>query len=211
LSIRLQKIDDHTRPDHSCLDQDDECYYLFEYTPRQQPPYDATNDLIFNLKKPVDRKGRQEYCYKERDIRRSGDYLRSALNDDWLPTAMLVPIPCSKIKGHPLYDDRILQIIERMTVNLACDVRELVIQTENLESFHGGYRMPPHQLRQYYRLDEQLCDCEQPMEVTLFDDVLTTGSHFKAIKSVIQDYWPDVPVSGIFVARRYIPHDDADE
>jgi hypothetical protein len=211
LPIRLQKIDEHTRPDHWYLDQDDECYYLFEYTPRQQPPYDAINDLIFNLKKPVDRRGRPEYYYKERDIERSGEFLRSAINDEWLPTAILVPIPCSKTKDHPLYDDRILQIINRMTAGLNCDIRELVFQTESLESFHGGCRMPPHQLRQYIQMDEALCLGKQPREVTLFDDVLTTGSHFKAIKSVIQDHWPDVQVSGIFIARRYIPHDDAEE
>ena len=145
--MRLQRIDEHTRPDHFYLDEGDECYYVFEYTARQEPPYDETSNLIFNLKKSVDRRGRPEYYYKERDIRRAGDYLRSVLNEEWLPTAMLVPVPCSKTRDHALYDDRMLQVLQRMTQNLACDVRELVIQTESLDSFHDGCRLSPNQLR----------------------------------------------------------------
>lgn len=206
MPLRLQQIDEHTRPDHAYLREDDECYYILEYTPRQEPPYDSTSDLIFNLKKPVDRKGRPEYWYKERDIKHAGDLLRSVLSVEWLPTTMLVPVPCSKTKGHPLYDDRMVQILRRMTTGLACNIRELVVQTESLESFHDGSRLPPAALMAYYELDEDLRGCAQPSEVTIFDDLLTTGSHFKAMKAVIRQHWPNVPVSGIFVARRYIPN-----
>src|ERR1700733_12627285 len=125
LVIRLQKIDELTRPDHYYLDEGDECYYVLEYAARQKPPYDSTSDLIFNLKKPPDRKGRPEYYYKERDILRAGDLMRSVLNPEWLKTVTIVPIPCSKIPPHPLYDDRIVQVLTRMTQGLACDVREL--------------------------------------------------------------------------------------
>jgi hypothetical protein len=211
LPIRLQQIDEHTRPDHSYLDADDECYYLLEYTPREGYAFSPANDIILNLKKSVDRRDRPEYRYKDWAIQRSADLLRSALNDAWLASAMLVPVPCSKRKDHPLHDDRIVQVLNRLTHDLPCDVRELVIQTGNLESFHDGYRLRPSQLKAHYRLDRDLCKCEQPKEVTIFDDLLTTGSHFKAMQSIIRDHWPAVPVSGIFLARRYIPHDEDGE
>ena len=83
-----------------------------------------------------------------------------------------------------------------------------MIQTDNLESFHDGYRLRPVQLKAYYQLDEQLSQCDEPTEVTIFDDLLTTGSHFKAMQAIIRDHWPTIPISGIFVARRYIPHDE---
>jgi hypothetical protein len=206
LCIRLQKIDEHTRPDHFYLDKDDDCYYFFEYTARQSPPYDSTSDLIFNLKKPVDRKGKAEYRYKEREICRCGDWLRGALNGEWLTRATLVPIPCSKSKNHLLHDDRILQVIAHATRGLTCDIRELVAQTDDLESFHGGCRLTPAELTLYYRLDATLCN-HRPSQVGVFDDVLTTGSHFKAMQMIIRNRWPGIPVSGIFIARRYIPHD----
>jgi len=208
LATRLQQIDEHTRPDHWYLTDEDECYYLLEYTPREGPFFSTTNDLILNLKKSVERRGRQEYYWKEWAIRGSGELLRSALNEEWLPTAMLVPVACSKVREHPLYDDRMVQVLQHMTQNLACNIRELVVQTESLDSFHDGCRLSPNQLRRYYELDGALCDCEEPREVTVFDDLLTTGSHFKAMKSIIRDHWPGVRVSGIFVARRYIPRDE---
>jgi|HubBroStandDraft_6_1064221.scaffolds.fasta_scaffold02206_11 hypothetical protein len=206
--LRLQKIDEHTRPDHSYLAEDDECYYLREYTPRQGPYYSSTNDLIINLKKPVDRRGRAEYQYKESAIGQAGDELRSVLNADWLKKAVLVPMPCSKAKGEALYDDRLLRVIHRMTLGLDCAIRDLVLQTGNLPSFHDGCRLPPNMLVNYYKVDELLCAGANPEVVGIFDDVLTTGSHFKAVKAVIQGRWPGVPVIGVFIARRYIPRDE---
>jgi hypothetical protein len=208
LPTRLQQIDEHTRPDHFYLDEDDECYYILEYTPREGPFFSSTNDLILNLKKSVERRGRPEYRYKNLAIEQAGDLLRSVLNDNWLPTAMLVPIPCSKTRTHPHYDDRIVQVLRRMAWGLDCDVRELIMQTTDLESFHDGTRLSPNELQTYYEIDADLCDCEEPSEVAIFDDLLTTGSHFKAMKGKILDHWPDVSVSGIFIARRYIPRDD---
>lgn len=211
MPIRLQQIDEHTRPDHYYLEADDECYYLLEYTPREGYSFSDANDIILNLKKSVERRGRPEYRYKDWAIQRSADLLRLALSETWLASAMLVPVPCSKTKDHALYDDRMVQVLNRMTHGLPCDVRELVIQTASLESFHDGYRLRPLQLKAYYELDEDLCDCDQPTEVTIFDDLLTTGSHFKAVQAIIRDQWPNVRVSGIFVARRYIPHDEDGE
>jgi len=205
LVIRLQTIDEHTRPDHSYLDADDECYYVLEYAARQKPPYDSTSDLIFNLKKPPDRKGKPEYFYKERDIQRAGNLLRTVLNPEWLKSVTIVPMPCSKIAPHPLYDDRLVQVLACMTRGLACDIRELVAQTESLESFHDDSRLPPEQLMDYYKLNEELCGRCEPRAVALFDDMLTTGSHFKAMKATIRKRWPEVSVCGVFIARRYFP------
>jgi hypothetical protein len=207
LPVRLQKVDEHTRPDHSYLDEDDECYYLLEYAPRKGSQFSSTNDLILNLKKTVDRIGKPEYRYKRRAIAQAAHLLRSVLNDDWLPTAVLVPIPCSKARTDPLFDDRMLQVLHQMTQGLNCDIRELLIQTESLSSFHGGDRMTPHTLRCYYELDDDLCQLAEPTEITIFDDILTTGCHFKAAKAVFKERWPQVPVSGIFIARRYFPTD----
>jgi predicted amidophosphoribosyltransferase len=202
--IRLQKIDELTRSDHSYISQDDDCFYLLEYAARQKPPYDSTSDLIFNLKKPVDRIGKPEYLYKEHAIRKAGALFREVLSVDWLQTATIVPIPCSKVATDPLYDDRVTQMMSHMTQGLVCDVRELVVQTQSLESFHDGIRLPPAQLVQYYKLDDALCERCEPRVVALFDDMLTTGSHFKAMKTVIQNRC-NVPVCGIFLARRYFP------
>lgn len=207
---KLLRIDEHSRPDHFYLTAEDECYHILEYTPRQGHNFSSTNQLILNLKKSVDRRGKPEYHYKEKAITEAGDLFRSVLKNDWLSTTpTLVPIPCSKHKDHPLYDDRMLRVLRRMMTGLGGDIRELIVQTENLESFHGGTRMPPTELAEYYQVDEALCGTRVPTVFVLFDDMLTTGSHFKAAKSVLSTRWPNVPVAGIFLARVVrIPEDD---
>jgi hypothetical protein len=65
---RLTKIDELTRPDHSFLDGEDSCYFLGEYSARQGFAHSATNNLIMNLKKPMDRRGTSQWQWKERAI-----------------------------------------------------------------------------------------------------------------------------------------------
>lgn len=198
---KLLQIDPLTRKYHSYLTEEDECYYVLEYTPRQGPTFSSTNDLVFNLKKSVDRKGRPEYFYKLSAIEKAGDLLRSVLDDTWIKSkATFVPIPCSKTRSHALYDDRMLQVIRRMTTGLKADVRDMLIQNEDLEYFHEGYRMAPQQLSSFYTLDHQLVR-KEPKALILLDDMLTTGCHFKAAQSVIRRQWPTVLMAGIFIAR----------
>jgi len=198
----LLQIDDLTRPNHPYLQAQDECHYLLEYTPKQGYNFSATNQLILNLKKSPDRQGKSDYHYKAEAILQAGDMLRSSLNEEWLASGpTFVPIPCSKSKTHLLYDDRMIRVLRRLTRGSAADVRELIVQTEDLECFHEGYRLRPDQLARYYELDTELLE-DSPREVVLFDDMLTTGCHFKAAQSAILQHWPDgVPIAGIFLAR----------
>ena len=41
-----------------------------------------------------------------------------------------------------------------------------------------------------------------PVSIGIFDDVLTTGRHFRAVQTVLRSQFPDVPIAGIFIARR---------
>jgi hypothetical protein len=87
-----------------------------------------------------------------------------------------------------------------MTRGLNADIRDLIVQDQNLDSFHGGCRLPPGQLMNYWSIDQTLC-AREPTVVAVFDDMLTTGSHFKAAKMLIRGQWPYVPVFGVFLAR----------
>jgi hypothetical protein len=89
LPTRLSKIDELTRPDHTFLDVADDCYYLGEYTARAGYAFTATNDLIQNLKKPMDRRGRPEWRYKIWAIDRSGEMLREVVPEQWLDRVTL--------------------------------------------------------------------------------------------------------------------------
>jgi len=100
----LTKIDQLTRSDHHYLTAEDECYFLGEYTARKGFDYSDTNQLILNLKKSMDRKGRPEWPHKGAAIRTASTSLANALLPSWLQNYVFVPIPPSKAKGDGAYD-----------------------------------------------------------------------------------------------------------
>ena len=199
---RLSKIDDLTRLDHTFLTAADKCYYLGEYTARKGFTFSQTNDLINNLKKPMDRRDRPEWRYKESAIRKSGEMFREALNPETLAQATLVPIPPSKKKDHPEYDDRLLRILGQLGQGLELDIRELVIMRTSIEAAHL-VETPRNvkELIDWMELDPALVD-PKPKLICVFDDVLTTGAHFKAVESILRGAFPEVPLAGVFIARR---------
>src|ERR1700684_2001923 len=104
---RLTKIDDLTRSDHWYLSESDHCFFLGEYTARKGFAFSATNQLILNFKKSVTTRNTAQWRYKERAIAQAAAAFRTAIADAALNKATLVPIPPSKAKSDPLYDDRL--------------------------------------------------------------------------------------------------------
>jgi hypothetical protein len=200
----LTRIDDLTRPDHTFLEPEDNCFYLGEYTARRGFPFSETNSLINNLRKPMGRRGRPEWSYKESAILTCGRMLREAISEEWLDAATLVPVPGSKVKGDVEYDDRMPRIIQEFGRGRALDIRELVIMTRNVSQSHlaedeDGVGIPD--LIASMRVDET-CVTPAPVTIGIFDDMLTTGRHFKAVQSILRDRFPDVPIVGVFIVRR---------
>jgi hypothetical protein len=199
---RLSKVDDLTRPDHSYLTPGDDCYFLGEYTARKGFAYSGTNNLIYNFKKSLDKKDRAEFRYKERDINRAALAFRAALQDSELDVFTFVPIPPSKAKNHPLYDDRITRMLRSIRPQPPVDVRELILQVESTAAVHETEKpRSPEDIEGLYAIDEGLA--QSPMNrIAIVDDVLTTGAHFRAAKSVINRRFPGIKVIGLFIARR---------
>jgi hypothetical protein len=205
LSIRLSKIDDLTRPDHFFLKPEDQCFYLGEYTARKGFQFSETNKLIYNLKKPMDRKGKPGWSYKAKAIEEAGHLLREAtqtVSPTWLSTATLVPIPPSKIKGDPEYDDRVAGVLRSLASGIQVDICELVLQHQNMPAAHGSDVRPrlPELIANYF-IDEKVAE-PMPRVIGIVDDVLTTGAHFKAVQQVLRSRFPSIPSYGIFLARR---------
>jgi hypothetical protein len=204
LQTRLTKIDALTRADHTFLSPEDECYYLGEYTARKGFSFSETNNLINNLRKPMDRRGRPEWRHKEAAIITCARMLRNVLvsNEEWLTQATLVPIPSSKHKDDPEYDDRLPRMLKELSHGLNVDVRELVVMTRNVTQSHlAGERVSIRELIASMTIDE-LHVQPRPITIGIVDDVLTTGRHFKAVQSILAERFPNVPAIGLFVARR---------
>lgn len=203
MNKRIIEIDDLVRRDHCYLTPDDKCYFYGEYTARAGYTHSETNDLILNFKKEVDRKGRPEYRFKEMAILKAADIFATAFLPGAFQDVTLIPIPPSKVKSDPLYDDRMVRMLQAMCRGNPCDIRELVIQVQPMDSSHATAddRPSPDRIAANYALDPRLLT-PVPRVIVVFDDVLTTGAHFKAAQRLLQANFPEVPIFGVFIARR---------
>ena len=208
---RLSLIDDSNRGDHHHLRATDTCFHLYEYTSGRDYSFSATNNLISNLKKKPSQSAQPGYHYKGRAIRSCAAALAQALNAGWLANATLVPVPGSKAAGHVDADDRMTRICQTMR-NPPPDVRALVVQGQSTTASHEagqGERVTVDELLELYTIDESIA-APTPTSIAIVDDVLTAGTHFRAMHTILSERFPDVPIIGLFVARRVFPDDPFD-
>jgi len=195
-------VDDLLRPLYAHLATSDQVYFLREYTSGRGFTHSETNRLILNLKKSPDRRGRPEWHYKEQAIQHVAREFRDSLNLQRLHAVTFVPMPPSKCKGDPLYDDRMLRVLHAFDEERQLDIRELLILTESTEPAHATASRPTiEQLIANLAIDEDVAQ-PPPTSIALVDDVLTTGAHFVAAKRVLTTRFPGVSLRGLFVARR---------
>ncbi len=90
------------------------CFYMGEYTARGGFAASETNQLILNLKKPMERRHLPDWHYKGRAINTAADDLKRLLGRNGIDALTFVPVPPSKAKADPAYDDRLSQILQRM-------------------------------------------------------------------------------------------------
>jgi hypothetical protein len=209
---RFQAIDETNRHDHAHLRPDDECYFLYEYTSGKDYTFSSTNSLISNLKKKPSLAGTFQYQYKLREIRKCGRLLGSAIDIQWLLGATLVPVPPSKALGHPEHDRRMSEVCQCVPAPFTVDVRELVVQQASTAAAHesAGSRVTVEELLALYVVNEALAT-PPPERIAIVDDVLTAGTHYRAMHTVLSTRFPGVQLVGMFIARRVFPNDRLDD
>ena len=210
-SRRFSRVDELALPDHSYLSEEDICFCLREYTARGGFSYSDTNSLILNFKKEMDRKGKIEWGYKGLAIQEIAATFSEALGEGPLRSLTYVPVPPSQAKDDPMYDDRLTQMLRAMNPSLNVDIRELVVQIVSTpKSSRSEGRLPPSEREKLYRLDESLIE-PAPHAIAIVDDLLTTGSHFKAMKAVLAQRFSSAHIIGLFIARRVPNTDDPED
>jgi hypothetical protein len=199
---RLTKIDELALPDHFYLTAADDCYFLGEYTARKGYAFSATNQLVLNFKKSVTVRNTPQWSHKERAIGKAAAAFRASLNENWLNVATLIPMPPSKAKKDPLYDDRLVRMLRTMRAQPALDVRELIVQRVSTNPVHDQQQRPrPEELEANYSINNNPIN-PAPQVIGLFDDVLTTGAHYRAASNVLHRAFPGMRIIGLFIARR---------
>lgn len=209
--VFYREIDDSNRSDHTRLNPDDKCMFLYEFTAFEHTNglgfrFSDTNQLIHNLKKkPSERTTKGGWRYKGEAIGKCAAAMRLALNPEWLTSGTLVPVPSSKPLGHPDCDDRLTQIAKLLSVPPP-DVRELVRHNSSHPASHESNNRPTvEELLAIYEIDEPLANSKPVTSIAIFDDVLTAGTHYRAMQIKLAARFPSVPIFGMFIARRAIP------
>jgi len=182
------------------LDENDFCLYAREYTPNAGYQESQTNDLILNFKKSVERRGKREWQYKEEAIHRFASELSVIIGNEEF---IVAPIPCSMCSNDPLYDPRLDQTLSllKSQYNNQLEIIHPIIRKETVPAKHAstGRRNPSLDLQSLEWVGSEAE--ETPELIVLIDDVITTGSTFKACKTLIQSNIQNCKVAGIFWAR----------
>lgn len=202
MANRLQRIDQLLLPDHFYLSDEDDCYFYGEYTTRKGYAHSDTNKLILNFKKEVNRREKPDWRYKDEAIKQVANIFISLSAWRQLQNFTWIPIPPSKDKNDPNHDNRLIQTLQIMKASFPnLDFRELVKIKNSRNAAHGNENRPsPQDHCANFEIDECLAD-PTPTSVVIFDDVITTGSGFKAMKRLISERFPKARVVGIFIAR----------
>jgi len=201
---RLLEIDDLIRQEHYHLAEDDVCFHLWEYVKDGSYEQYPTNQLIKNLQieMAVKTSNPQRWPHKGRALRYAAQALGEVVPSDFITECSWVPVPPSSVKSDPAYDPRLPFLLSYVLPKIP-DVRELVIQKQNSTSKMKG--ISPEQRAANYEVDSTL---SPPGErVVIFDDVIAGGSHFKAMKMVLQERFPGLKVMGLFLARTIRPNE----
>src|SRR5665213_2214501 len=204
----LTVLDAPNRVDHAFLAASDRCAYLAPYLAGGGRDGSGCNQLIRNFKcePSVARHNPQRRRHKQRAIMTMAQWLRAALTQEEAERSTWVPIPPSKRRGDPDYDDRLIQ-----TLSLAFDaydvgVRSLLQQIHSTVPDHAGAtRGSAEALYDNLRLDAAVLSARPVRErIALFDDVLTSGKHYTCCQRRLRETLPSTPVAGVFLMRRVI-------
>jgi hypothetical protein len=204
----IMLLDDLARTDHSFLTPADQCWYLSEYVAGPGFRAGRVNQLIANLKcsPSVAAENRPRRQHKQRAIEELAAALRHAVSRSWVERATWVPIPPSCAASDRNYDDRLVRILRGAFASYDADVRTILYQFESTAADHSSrQRVGIESLFERICINRNTLDARPLRDaLILFDDVLTTGKHYKCCERRLRAMLPTIPIRGLFVARRVL-------
>jgi len=212
-NLLLSEIDALTLRAHWHLrDGGHRCFHLREYTPGAGYAVSDTNNLISNLQiGPWHRAGRR-WPHRGRAIDQVVQEFREAFaaTPHFLRDWLLVPMPLSRAKNDPDYDDMLVQVVSGICTGSDGQWAELLVARASRESAKGRTDRPtPEQHAENLRVDEDRVPIPEPRRLAIVDDVLISGSGFVGARRVLLRRFPKAEIVGLFVARPdYSPTSD---
>jgi hypothetical protein len=190
---------------HTFIHSTDLVYYMGEYIRGKGYRAGPVNSHIVNIKRPPSECSQDPRWqhYKDKSIKTIADEFTRAINPSFLADVSFVPIPPSKCKSDLEYDDRLVRILNLIHQDHPDKhVCELLFQTSTTRASHQSDERPKEEeLLAVTQADLTLLDGLRPT-IVLFDDMLTTGRHFRVARLVIGRHRPNAKFIGLFFSRR---------
>jgi len=182
------------------LEPDDFCIFARDYYPYYGYQEGETNSLIFNFKKPISAKGTNQWKHREKAVNKFANEASEIipLNKKIYVTA----IPSSLAKSDENYNFKFEDFFTELKIIRPeiKDISPITIIKSTQASHYGGAREIDEILTNY-----KWTGMEEPNPefILLFDDVITTGAHFKAFQKFLKQNGFMGKVYGIFWAKSF--------
>jgi len=188
------------------LRADDVCIYAKDYISGAGFQGGVVNSDILNFKKTKDVSGQH---YRTQAIHKFALEASELFDCDKGKKYTVTAIPSSKAKTDPLYDDRFEDFFSQLKNFCPCiDIVWPVSLRETIKSAHHGGTREPNEIRKNYVYEGFLE--EAPEFIIVFDDVLTSGAHFRACKDFLLASGYTGKIYGVFWAKAHVGGPNAD-
>jgi hypothetical protein len=202
-------IDRTTLGEYPFLTDRDRCLFFGEFHGHRGWTAGPINRLIADFKRPCPAIGdhpmaRRLRHYREQAIGEVAAALRRHFTREEIETrCTFVPIPPSKLPDDTEYCDRLERALRQAFAGSGADIRLLLRQTSSIVADHrrGSERIRYEKLLEITQLDPRELALPLRPVVILFDDVLTTGKHYKVAATRIREALPRQQIVALFVAR----------
>jgi hypothetical protein len=194
------------RREHWHLEPHDRCLFLAHYRAGKAGASGDGARLMHNFKcaPSLARHDPRRAHYKRLAIETLAGWLRAAVPRGQAEGCTWVPVPCSRCRDDADFDERLVCTLRRAFRGYDIDVRALLYQACSTRSDHvAGVRLASRSLERLLRLDTALLNARPVRSrLVLFDDVLTSGKHYKCCQRRLAQALPGTPVVGVFLMRR---------
>lgn len=178
----------------------DQAIFAREYMPGQGYQAGQTNQLINNFKKDVSKRNTNQWYYRNQAVALFAQEFNSIINPSKPESVFVTCIPSSRTKADTLYDNRfedMFGVLKNLS-NRVVDIWPVSIQQSVQASHLGGSRNPATIMTNYqwHGFGEV-----EPEKLFVFDDIVTTGSHFRAFSDFCRSNNFNGEIIGVFWAR----------
>jgi hypothetical protein len=195
--------------DHPYLSSTDRCSFVLEFSAGAGPQLGERRRVLRDFKSAPSAATASDrrVASKRRAIGIMADLLRAAVSQRAAQEVTWVPIPPSKVPADAEYDDRLVRTLVLAFSGYDVDIRSLLYQAKSTPADHlGTSRLSAASLLANLCVDVTRLNVRPVRNgIHLFDDVLTTGKHFKCCERRLREWLPHKPIAGVFLLRRALP------